>query len=131
MGVCPHCLTEFHLSEASPVFQRLTRDSNLNLIYGFCPACAAQYLESDPSRPREVWVTCWNNLTRYEPKARLAVVTDMAYQLAEGDFVTAFEDGAPLSRRIHDALVRGDTDYTILPGGIVVMVGNKANGVPA
>jgi len=128
MGICPHCLTSVSLREVTPVYQRLTKTSNINIVYGLCPACAAQCLAGDKDCLLKIAVTCCNNLTHYKHKEQLAVVTDMAIALAGGDFETAFENGSPLPRHTHNALFRGDADYTILHNSSVVIESNEANG---
>ena len=114
---CCRCARLLDLAAGPPAL--VVEYGNLLLYLCHCPSCYCDVLALDEGDRHESLAKAINICLGAMPdSSRLAVTTSVALQAHRGDLVKAYEVGVHLPRWLHDALVVGETEASLIPSDI-------------
>lgn len=120
-ALCPHCIVDIDLSQATISFGE--KYGQEVLLYVLCPDCAANFKNCDPQVKRKMMNQCYSNTKEnlFNPDgSRIiwGVTTFFTVLINNNNLVSAFENGAGLTKELHQGLVDGTHMLAVLPGGV-------------
>ena len=109
---CPHCLTEYDLSEAKPCYIQKFCGEEETFLIGLCPDCQLLITKRNKSTSKRMARQSWHNIWCHSDKW-LSVTNEVAMLVNDHNFSDALLNGHGLSRSVYDAIMRGN--YFTLP----------------
>lgn len=116
-AACCRCACMIDLAKSPPAF--FVEQGNLHLYFWHCPSCYESLLDLGEEECRTSISKALGVCLKAMPgQSGLAITSSVALQAHHGDLVKAYEIGVALPRWLHDAIVAGETEVSVISSDI-------------